>query len=167
MQVRILTIPAFALALAACGGQKAANGSVAVNTISAAAPAAPAAPANATAPAAPAAQGDWLTTASGLRYRKISGTGTGPKPSPTDIVTLNYVGQLTDGTEFDSSRGTPVTFPLPDLIVGWQEGVPLMSVGDTYEFLVPPEIGYGPRGAGPIPPNATLYFKIELLGIGG
>ena len=166
MQLRYLTVPALALALAACGGQKAANNSVAANTPAAApgAPPAPATPANA---AAPAAQGEWLTTASGLRYRKVGGTGTGPKPSPTDVVTLNYVGQLTDGTEFDSSRGTPVTFPLPQLIVGWQEGVPLMSVGDTYEFLVPPEIGYGPRGAGPIPPNATLYFQIELLGIGG
>ena len=166
MQLRYLTAPALALALAACGGQKAANNNVAANT-TAAAPVAPPAPATTANAAAPAAQGEWLTTASGLRYRKVGGAGIGPKPSPTDVVTLNYVGQLTDGTEFDSSRGTPVTFPLPQLIVGWQEGVPLMSVGDTYEFLVPPEIGYGPRGSGPIPPNATLYFRIELLGIGG
>lgn len=166
MHLRIVGVSALALTLAACGGQKAANNSAAANT-TAAAPVAPPAPATTANAAAPAAQGEWLTTDSGLRYRKLSGAGTGPKPSPTDTVTLNYVGQLTDGTEFDSSRGTPVTFPLPALIPGWQEGVPLMSVGDTYEFMVPPELGYGPMGAGPIPPNATLNFRIELLGIAG
>src|SRR5690606_28778251 len=141
-----------------CGGQQTANTTAPANNNAGVAPAAP---------ATDMTQGEWQSTPSGLRYRKVAGPGTGPKPSPTDVVTLNYTGTLTDGTEFDSSRGTPVTFPLPQLIVGWQEGVPLMNVGDTYEFLVPPEIGYGSRGAGPIPPNSTLYFRIELLGIGG
>lgn len=111
---------------------------------------------------------DWQQTASGLRYRRISGAGTGARPLPTDTVTLHYVGTLMDGTEFDSSfrSGAPVTMALPSLIPGWREGVPLMSVGDVYEFEVPPALGYGPEGAGPIPPNATLRFQIGLIGIG-
>lgn len=110
----------------------------------------------------------WQTTPSGLKYRRIRGDGSGPRPSPTDTVTFHYVGALTDGTIFDSSveRGEPVTLPLPDLIPGWQEGVPLMGVGDVFEFEVPPALGYGSRAAGPIPPNSTLRFTIGLLGIG-
>lgn len=66
----------------------------------------------------------WRTTPSGLRYRKLGGTATGPRPDPTDTVTSHYVGRFIDGTEFDSSvaRGEPATFPLPRLIRGWQEG---------------------------------------------
>jgi FKBP-type peptidyl-prolyl cis-trans isomerase FkpA len=112
------------------------------------------------------AQG-WQGTPSGLRYRKVGGPGTGAHPRPTDTVTLHYVGTLTDGTEFDSSRrgGQPVTFPLQDLVRGWQEGVPLMGVGDTYEFAIPSDLGYGPMGQGPIPGGATLLFTIELIAI--
>jgi FKBP-type peptidyl-prolyl cis-trans isomerase FkpA len=112
---------------------------------------------------------DWQTTPSGLRYRRISGTGAGQRPQPNDTVTLHYVGRLPDGTEFDSSMrsGAPVTMPLPALIRGWQEGVPLMSVGDVYEFVIPPELGYGDAQSGPIPPNSTLHFTIGLIGIGG
>ena len=112
---------------------------------------------------------EWQTTASGIRYRRISGNGTGPKPSPTDTVTIHYVGKLMDGTEFDSSfrTGQPATFPLPQLVSGWQEGVPLMSVGDVYEFVIPPELGYGDTASGPIPANSTLHFTIALIGIGG
>ena len=109
----------------------------------------------------------WRTTPSGLRYRKISGTADGPRPSPTDTVTIHYVGRFIDGEEFDSSvaRGEPATFPLPRLIRGWQEGVPLMSVGDRYEFAIPWALAYGPRGRGPIPGGATLLFTIDLLAI--
>jgi FKBP-type peptidyl-prolyl cis-trans isomerase len=109
----------------------------------------------------------WRTTASGLRYRKVSGPGTGPWPQVTDRVTIHYVGTFIDGTEFDSSvaRGEPATFPLNRLIRGWQEGVPLMGVGDRYEFVIPYNLAYGPAGRGPIPGGATLRFTIDLIAI--
>jgi FKBP-type peptidyl-prolyl cis-trans isomerase len=109
----------------------------------------------------------WRQTASGIRYRKVSGTADGPHPSPTDNVTIHYVGRFIDGAEFDSSvsRGEPVTFPLPRLIRGWQEGVPLMSVGDRFEFAIPWNLAYGPAGRGPIPGGATLLFTIDLVAI--
>lgn len=112
------------------------------------------------------AQG-WRRTVSGLRYRKVSGNGRGPRPSATDTVTIHYVGRFIDGTEFDSSvaRGEPATFPLPRLIRGWQEGVPLMAVGDRYEFAIPYTLAYGPAGRGPIPAGATLIFTIDLIAI--
>ena len=109
----------------------------------------------------------WRTTASGLRYRKVSGSAAGPRPSRTDTVTIHYVGRFIDGTEFDSSvaRGEPATFPLPRLIPGWQEGVPLMNVGDRYEFAIPWSLAYGSVGRGPIPGGATLLFTIDLISI--
>lgn len=109
----------------------------------------------------------WRRTISGLRYRKISGTASGPRPSPTDTVTIHYAGTFIDGTEFDSSvaRGEPATFPLQGLIRGWQEGVPMMAVGDRYEFAIPYTLAYGPNGRGPIPGGATLVFTIDLIGI--
>lgn len=109
----------------------------------------------------------WSSTASGLRYRKVKdGAGTA-RPSATDTVTIHYVGRFIDGKEFDSSvaRGEPATFPLPRLIKGWQEGVPLMEVGDTYEFVIPYNLAYGAAGRGPIPGGATLLFTIELIDI--
>ena len=112
------------------------------------------------------AQG-WRRTLSGLRYRKLSGTANGPRPAATDTVTIHYVGRFIDGTEFDSSvsRGEPATFPLNRLIRGWQEGVPMMNVGDRYEFAIPYDLAYGYAGRGPIPGGATLLFTIELIGI--
>lgn len=109
----------------------------------------------------------WRSTASGLRYRKTGGTATGPSPSATDTVTIPYVGRFIDGTEFDSSvaRGEPATVPLPRLIRGWQEGVPLMRVGETWEFAIPAPLAYGYAGRGPIPGGATLLFTIELIAI--
>ena len=110
----------------------------------------------------------WQTTASGLRYRKVkSGPGGGARPAPTDTVTIHYAGKFIDGTEFDSSiaRGEPATFPLPRLIKGWQEGVPLMAVGETFEFAIPYGLAYGAKGKGPIPGGATLLFTIELIAI--
>lgn len=111
----------------------------------------------------------WQTLDKGLRWRRIAGNGSGRHPAVTDTVTLHYAGRLTDGTEFDSSyaRGEPATFPLEALIEAWQLAVPQMGVGDTIELAVPAELGYGPRGKGPIPGGATLLFKIELLGIAG
>jgi FKBP-type peptidyl-prolyl cis-trans isomerase FkpA len=112
------------------------------------------------------AQG-WRRTVSGLRYRKVSGTGRGAHPAATDTVTIHYAGRFIDGAEFDSSvaRGEPATFPLPRLIRGWQEGVPLMAVGDRYEFAIPYTLAYGPAGRGPIPGGATLIFTIDLIAI--
>ena len=110
----------------------------------------------------------WQTTATGLRYRKVkSGPAGGAHPAATDTVTIHYAGKFIDGTEFDSSiaRGEPATFPLPRLIKGWQEGVPLMAVGDTFEFAIPWSLAYGAKGKGPIPGGATLLFTIELFAV--
>ena len=109
------------------------------------------------------------TTASGLKYEVLR-EGDGSKPSATDRVTVHYRGELVDGTIFDSSydRGQPATFPLNGVISGWTEGLQLMPVGSKYKFTIPPELGYGARGAGGrIPPNATLIFEVELLSIAG
>ena len=114
-----------------------------------------------------AARPGWKVTASGLQYRKVKGKGTGRRPSPTDTVTIHYVGRFIDGRGFDSSRerGEPATFPLPQLIKGWQEGVPLMRVGETFEFVIPSTIAYGERNRPPIPPGSTLLFESELIDI--
>jgi FKBP-type peptidyl-prolyl cis-trans isomerase FkpA len=112
------------------------------------------------------AQG-WHRTISGLRYRRIGRATRGAQPSPTDTVTIHYVGRFIDGVEFDSSvaRNEPATFPLAHLIRGWQEGVPLMHVGETYEFAIPYTLAYGWNGRGPIPGGATLVFSIQLIAI--
>lgn len=109
----------------------------------------------------------WRSTASGLRYRKTGGAPTGPRPDPGATVTIHYAGRFIDGAEFDSSiaRGEPATFPLTRLIRGWQEGVPLMHVGETYEFAIPAPLAYGYAGRGPIPGGATLLFTIQLIAI--
>jgi FKBP-type peptidyl-prolyl cis-trans isomerase FkpA len=112
-------------------------------------------------------QDGWRVLPGGLRWRPISGDGSGRHPTVSDVVTLNYEGRLVDGTVFDSSyaRGEPATFPLGRLIKAWQMAVPQMGVGDTIEIAVPADLGYGPRGKGEIPGNATMFFKIELLAI--
>ncbi len=106
------------------------------------------------------------TTASGLQYQILRDCD-GPKPTVTSTVTVHYVGTLADGTQFDSSydRGQPATFGVTQVIAGWTEGLQLMSVGERFRFVMPPELGYGAAGVGrSIPPNATLTFIIELLG---
>jgi len=108
------------------------------------------------------------TTKSGLQYEVLK-QGDGAKPKATDKVTVNYRGTLIDGTEFDSSykRGQPVTFPLNGVIKGWTEGVQLMSVGSKYKFVLPSDLAYGSRGAGPkIGPDSVLVFEVELISIG-
>jgi FKBP-type peptidyl-prolyl cis-trans isomerase len=105
------------------------------------------------------------TTASGLQFETLR-KGTGPKPTAGSTVTVHYVGTLVDGTEFDNSykRGQPATFPLGNVIKGWQEGLLMMNEGGKYRLVVPPTLGYGERGAGQdIGPNATLIFEVELL----
>ncbi len=104
--------------------------------------------------------------ADGLEYRVIR-SGQGPHPKPTDTVKVNYEGKLISGQIFDSSyeRHEPASFQLNEVIPGWTEGLQHMSVGSIYEFYVPASLAYGENGAGPIPPNATLIFKVELLAI--
>ncbi|HEV7489458.1 MAG TPA: FKBP-type peptidyl-prolyl cis-trans isomerase [Rhodanobacteraceae bacterium] len=106
------------------------------------------------------------TTASGLQY-EVEKEGSGPKPKATDTVKVNYLGTKIDGTKFDSSydRGQPATFPLNGVIKGWSEGLQLMPVGSKYKLYVPAELAYGENAPGPIGPNATLIFEVELLGI--
>lgn len=110
-----------------------------------------------------------VTTASGLQYQVLT-PGTGAKPKPDDVVTVHYKGTLLDGTKFDSSydRGQPATIPLGQVVPGWREGIQLMPVGSKYRLWIPAKLGYGEAGTpgGPIPPNATLIFDVELIGIG-
>ena len=110
-----------------------------------------------------------VVTASGLVYRSLT-DGSGNSPSATDTVKVHYRGTFPDGKEFDSShkRGTPAEFPLNRVIPCWTEGVQRMKVGGKAKLTCPPSIAYGERGAGNvIPPNATLQFEIELLGVAG
>ena len=106
------------------------------------------------------------STASGLQY-EVEKEGSGPKPKATDTVKVNYLGTKIDGTKFDSTydRGQPATFPLNGVIKGWSEGLQLMPVGSKYKLYVPAELAYGENAPGPIGPNATLIFEVELLGI--
>ncbi|MDB5813259.1 MAG: FKBP-type peptidylprolyl cis-trans isomerase [Rhodocyclales bacterium] len=108
-----------------------------------------------------------VKTASGLIYISLK-DGTGPSPTANDTVKVHYRGTLIDGTEFDSSykRGEPIEFPLSGVIKCWGEGVQKMKVGGKARLVCPPAIAYGPQGAGnAIPPNATLNFEVELLGV--
>ncbi|MBM9614734.1 FKBP-type peptidyl-prolyl cis-trans isomerase [Desulfobulbus rhabdoformis] len=106
-------------------------------------------------------------TESGLQYKVVK-KGEGAKPLPTDTVKVNYKGTLLDGTEFDSSykRNEPAVFQVNKVIHGWQEALPLMPVGSTYELFIPPDLAYGDRGAPPvIEPGSMLKFEVELLEI--
>jgi FKBP-type peptidyl-prolyl cis-trans isomerase len=109
-----------------------------------------------------------VTLPSGLQY-KILKQGNGPKPTASDSVVCNYKGTLINGTEFDSSykRGEPATFPVTGVIKGWTEALQLMPVGSTWQLVIPADLAYGPRGTpgGPIGPNATLVFEVELMSI--
>jgi FKBP-type peptidyl-prolyl cis-trans isomerase len=105
------------------------------------------------------------TTASGLQYRVLK-SGNGKSPKATDTVSVNYRGTLTNGEEFDSSKGTPVTFPVNGVIPGWTEALQLMKEGDKWELVIPAKLAYGERGAGrAIAPNSTLVFEVELVSV--
>jgi FKBP-type peptidyl-prolyl cis-trans isomerase FklB len=107
-----------------------------------------------------------VTLPSGLQY-KILTEGSGPKPTATDSVVCNYRGTLLDNTEFDSSykRGQPATFGVGQVIKGWTEALQLMPTGSKWQLFVPSDLAYGERGPGPIGPNATLVFEVELVSI--
>ncbi len=108
-------------------------------------------------------------TASGLVYRSLQ-DGQGSSPMASDKVKVHYRGTFPDGKEFDSSykRNQAIEFPLNGVIPCWTEGVQLMKVGGKAKLTCPPAIAYGSRGAGDvIPPNATLQFEVELIGIAG
>jgi FKBP-type peptidyl-prolyl cis-trans isomerase len=105
-------------------------------------------------------------TDSGLQYKVIT-MGDGPRPAATDKVSVHYRGTLLNGQEFDSSysRNQPASFQLNQVIPGWTEGLQLMPVGSKFMFYIPPNLAYGAQGGGPIGPNSTLIFEVELLGI--
>jgi peptidylprolyl isomerase len=113
--------------------------------------------------------GDEVTTPSGLKYTDAV-VGDGASPEKGKRVTVHYTGTLTNGKKFDSSvdRGQPFTFNIGvgQVIQGWDEGVMSMKVGGKRTLVIPPDLGYGSRGAGGvIPPNAELIFHVELLGV--
>ncbi|MDI5919418.1 FKBP-type peptidyl-prolyl cis-trans isomerase [Halomonas sp. LR5S13] len=115
------------------------------------------------------AEQDGVTvTDSGLQYRELE-SGDGATPAADDTVEVHYEGTLIDGTVFDSSyeRGEPVSFQVGQVIEGWQEALQLMSVGDTWEVVIPSDLAYGDQGQGPIGPHETLIFKVELLDVAG
>lgn len=158
MTIRICAILAATLCLLGCSKEESNAGA---KTEGSTPQAATAVPAN-------GQTNEMIKTTSGLKYQVIKrGAGT-VSPKATDTVKVHYHGTLLDGTVFDSSveRGEPISFPLNRVIPGWTEGLQLMKVGDKFKFEIPPDLAYGPRSPSPkIPPNSTLVFEVELLGI--
>jgi peptidyl-prolyl cis-trans isomerase B (cyclophilin B) len=126
----------------------------------------PAASSQATASTKAKSAADTVTTASGLKYTIVK-KGNGVKPKSGQTIKVHYTGKLLDGKVFDSSvtRGEPFSFAVGtgQVIKGWDEGLLLMSKGEKRILIIPPQLGYGANGAGPIPPNSTLIFEVELL----
>ena len=110
-----------------------------------------------------------MKTSSGLEYIETE-AGTGVQAEAGKTVSVHYTGKFQDGKVFDSSisRGDPITFQLGKgkVIKGWDEGIALMKVGGKAQLIIPPDLGYGERGAGGVvPPNATLVFDVELVDV--
>ena len=171
-KIRIIAGAAILIAMGACGSKAEAEGQSSGTEAPAEETVAPAREVNSISPEVDSlrqsvvAQGvDYTTTPSGLKYRVLR-EGTGKQPESAEaVVTVNYEGNLLDGTVFDSSfkRNEPATFPLNRVIPGWTEGVQLMKDGAIYEFLIPYNLAYGEMGGGPIPPKADLVFVVELI----
>lgn len=118
--------------------------------------------------AANAQKSEVTVTDSGLQYMVLaSGPADAPSPELNDSVLAHYHGTFADGTVFDSSvdRGEPAEFGLTQVIPGWTEALQLMKKGDKWRLFIPPALGYGPTGSGPIPPHSALIFDVELLEI--
>jgi FKBP-type peptidyl-prolyl cis-trans isomerase len=166
MKLQLSVTMAAALCLLGCNkpAQTSGDNNASTNATGSTSNAAPTTPAA----AATGQQTEMTTTASGLKYQVLKrGTGT-VSPKATDTVKVHYHGTLLDGTVFDSSveRGQPISFPLNGVIPGWTEGLQLMKVGDKFKFEIPPNLAYGANSPSPkIPPNSTLVFEVELLGI--
>ncbi len=111
--------------------------------------------------------GSQCSTTYHVPFRGIALCWSGKSPQVTDTVTVNYRGTLIDGAEFDSSykRGQPATFKVNGVIRGWTQALQLMKEGSKWQLFIPPELGYGDRGAGPIQPNSTLLFEVELISV--
>lgn len=150
---RVLTIVALTLALASCqADQKAAENLTAAQTFL----------------AENAGKLGVKALPSGVQYEVVrSGPATGAMPKPTDLVKVHYEGRLVNGEVFDSSyeRGAPAVMRLDRLIPAWTEALQRMRPGDEWTLYVPPEQGYGEEGAGPIPPNSVLIFRVELIDV--
>jgi FKBP-type peptidyl-prolyl cis-trans isomerase len=118
--------------------------------------------------AAPAAKGEVKTTESGVKYETVK-QGSGTVAKAGSRVTVQYIGTLEDGRKFDSSRDRDKPFEFTvgkgDVIPGWEEGVAGMKMGEIRKLIIPPAAAYGAQGKGPVPPNATLQFEIELLNV--
>jgi len=111
---------------------------------------------------------EFVTTSSGLQYRILNEGSGNDSPGPESVVSVHYRGKLANGLEFDSSynRNQPASFPVNRVIRGWTEALQLMKEGDKWELIIPPDLGYGSKGAGnTIPPDSTLIFEVELIEI--
>lgn len=108
--------------------------------------------------------GDIITTDSGLQYEVLA-SGEGATPGLTDTVSVHYHGTFEDGRVFDSSveRGQPIDLPVNGVIAAWTEALQMMKEGDKWRLTVPPELGYGAAGVGPIPGNTTLIFEVTMI----